>query len=702
MRANEYLQILKQAGYTLNEAQAEAVMHREGALLVVAGPGSGKTRVITARVGALLASGVNPAHITVVTFTKAAAAEMKRRIAELPCVGEQLARRLNIGTFHGQFFRVLTRYGFGGSVVQDGQKKAWITAALRKLGEDVKDDLLDSLQTEISWYKNNLLGLQDVDKSKALLRDVWGMYEESKHNAGALDFDDMLCETYRLLNSNKQALHEMQNGAQYLLVDEFQDTNLAQFEVVKLLAAPEINICVVGDIDQAIYSWRAAQPEFLLKFTSHYPQAKRIELKINYRSTPQIISLANRVIANNKLRHAIRIEPVRGGGVSPVVLTPGNERAEAKSILTMVKKLKESGTALEDMAVFYRINRYNHHLVNLLVEENIPFVVRDKDRFFEEHWVVREAMAFLKLAVEPEDIESLLMVGRRQLDMGDEQGLALKRAVAKGAPLWQEASRLLSQDKITKMQGNLSRARRLSPAKALDLYLEDMGFGQYLRWYAKHRGLPEREIVGMCEELQQGMEDYNSISDYLEHTKKLERAMAEARCEEAVPGALNLMTLHAAKGLEFAAVWIIGAVDGLLPHSLAESPEELEEERRLFYVGCTRAKDLLTILAPQKYKGKQTTKSCFVEEGFGKQENATPPATPVPKPKTKHRPNNWPQPRLGMTVKHNTRGFGKIVDISSEQDVGGVVHFVSLEFECGRHKLHWQIALNMGTLEIVE
>lgn len=603
------------SGFTLNEAQRQAVMHRDGPLLVVAGPGSGKTRVVTARAAVLIESGVNPAEITVVTFTKAAAREMQLRLVRLLQKADQRAGTVNIGTFHALFWKTLRRFGFSGELVDDNLKRKWITEVLRKLGEEVRDDQIDELQRIISWHKNNLQSVADVPPEKKLLREVWVRYEEVKTAAGRLDFDDMLFETHALLRENPQALRHMQAQARYLLVDEFQDTNRAQFEVLRMIAAAHGNICAVGDVDQAIYAWRAAKPEYLLNFGSYFPGARRIELTANYRSTPAIVGYTNRLIARNSLRHAVVGRAARQGGEAPLSLNPSSQQAEAASIVTMVKKQSQAGTALEDMAVFYRVNRYNHHLVGKLVAASIPFVVRDKERFLEEHWVVREVLSFLELTVNPNQVEPFAQVARRQLNLSAEQGAELQR-LSQGEGVWQRAARLVSPERVSKFKLHLSTAARLAPAAALDYYLEEMGFRRYLQNYAAHRGVARGEYTEICEELRLEMESFSSVPAYLQHAKERARVLVQARSEDAVPGKLNLMTLHGAKGLEFEAVWIIGAVEGLLPHSLAEHPEQLEEERRLFYVGCTRAKNRLCITSPKQIRGRTVARSRFVAEGL--------------------------------------------------------------------------------------
>ena len=611
--------------FKLNDAQRQAVMHRDGPLLVVAGPGSGKTRVVTARAAVLIESGVNPAGITVVTFTNTAAREMQLRLLRLLQNAGQRAGAVKIGTFHALFWKTLRRFGFADQLVDDNLKRRWITEALRKLGEEVRGDLIDELQRSVSWHKNNLQSAKDVSPEKKLLREVWLHYEEVKGAAGRIDFDDMLCQTYALLRDNPEALRHMQGHAHYLLVDEFQDTNRAQFEVLRMIAAAHGNICAVGDVDQAIYAWRAAKPEYLLNFGSYFPGTKRIELTANYRSTSAIVGYTSRVIERNSLRYAVVGRAARQGGEPPISISPSSQQAEASSIVTMVKKQSQIGTALEDMAVFYRINRYNHHLVGKLVEADTPFVVRDKERFLEEHWVMREVLAFFELTINPSQVEAFLLVARRQLNLSSEQSAQLQR-LSQVDGVWQRAASLVSPERVAKLKLQVGAAGRLAPAAALDYYLEEMGFRRYLQNYATHRGLSRGEYSDICEELRLEMDSFSSVPAYVQRAKKRAQVLVQARSEDAVPGKLNLMTLHSAKGLEFEAVWIIGAVEGLLPHSLAEHPEQLEEERRLFYVGCTRAKNRLCISSPKKIHGRPVARSRFVTEGL-----THVPKTSVPK-----------------------------------------------------------------------
>ena len=371
----EFLKELDRAGFELTEAQREVVTHCEGPLLVIAGPGAGKTRVITARVAALLASGVHPAQIMVVTFTRAAAQEMRSRVEKMPGVRPGLLGTLRIGTFHSLFWNILNTYGYRLKMADTVTQRKWVEKALRHLGEVVNDDVVDSMLAGIGYAKNNMQTAKDLSKRDKTMADVWLLYEEYKDNEGLADFDDLLVRTHTLFCENPKALAEQQQRTKHLLVDEFQDTSQVQYSILRLLAAPEHNFCVVGDVDQAIYGWRAARPEYLLSFKDHYPAAKTVMLSKNFRATPPLVRYANSIIINNKARHPIIIEPVRSGGTAPTTFQPETEKAEAKTVLKMASKLKSEAVPLDQMAVFYRVNRYARHLVNALIEQQVPFTL---------------------------------------------------------------------------------------------------------------------------------------------------------------------------------------------------------------------------------------------------------------------------------------------------------------------------------------
>ena len=486
--------------------------------------------------------------------------------------------------------------------------------------------------------------------------------------------------TYELLCQNPQALLEQQQRLKYLLVDEFQDTSKVQYSVLRLLVAPHDNLCVVGDVDQAIYAWRAARPEYLLSFKEHYPAAKTVMLSKNFRATPPLVSYTNHIIVNNKERHPITIESVRSGGMAPTTFQPETEKAEARAVLKMVQKLKDQGVPLEQTAVFYRVNRYVRHLVNALIEQQVPFTLWDKGKTFDQHWVIREVLAFLRLSVERNHLLSFQALARRQLRIEDETISKVTQAVRLGEPLWEAVNRFTVRLKVGELTSHLNKARDLVPGQALDYYLSDLGFQSYLTWYAGKSGANLKELLSLCDDMRSEMSEYRQVSDYLKFVDKRSATLQQAKTETPRPGHINLMTLHAAKGLEFSCVWLVGVTDGLIPHYRSEGLEQYEEERRLFYVGCTRAKENLFIMSPRTLEGKNTQQSPFLTEALG---------TAV---KSHH--NVLPRPIAGMKVVHKAFGTGEVEVIKVE----GGKHYVEVQFAEGRRKLEWELSLAQNFL----
>lgn len=715
MDAERFIASLTAAGLQLNPAQQEAVLHLQGPLQVMAGPGSGKTRVVTVRTAALLASGVAPGQILVLTFTKAAAQEMRQRLEGMSELIRDLTRGLSMGTFHALCYRILQQYRARPNLAEPYQQRRWLEQALIQLGEEIKEDLVDTMLQGISYAKNSRLAPSDLHKKDKLLRQVWAFYEDAKTAAELLDYEDLLLDACQLLESSPPLLASLQQRWRYLLVDEFQDTNLIQSTLLRLLAAPENNLCVVGDVDQAIYAWRAASPELLLQFPEDYPGAKQIELNQNYRSTPSIIDAANRLIAHNQKRHQMTIQPIRKGGRSPELLQSADEWAEAKSVLTMVRKLQQDGIPPSEMAVLYRVNSQARPLVGLLVEEGIPFTLRDQGQIGFDHWVVKESHAFLRLQVDPNDTESFLQVGRRQLRLSDELIVRLRQMIDREQMTpWQALRRLpggqVESSKVKQLRDHLAHIGNLPPDQALGHYLKQMGFAPYLEWYAQQRGYQANTFTTVCADLRLDLRKYNDTRVYLEHLDKVLAAVKIAS-QNSPRDALNLMTLHGAKGLEFRAVWIIGAVEGLLPHAQSQSKEQLEEERRLCYVGCTRTKDFLYLSAPHNYRGREVEESPFLAEVLGHRQNeastasrqakqVSPSALPISDLKAARATPS--PPAVGAQIKHSDLGMGTVASCTRESWQGQDYHLVTIKFSARPSiKLHWEMSCQIGCVQVV-
>ncbi len=710
-----YLQQILAPGVELNPEQLAAVTHQDGPLMVIAGPGSGKTRVITTRTAGLIARGIDPRRILVLTFTRAAAREMKDRLAAIPALQHRPLQGLMVSTFHSLFYRLLANFQTEPRTCSEPQRRRWVEQALKALGEEVKEDLVLELLSAIGYAKNNLQSIFDLPKSQTLLIDVWRAYEQQKSASGLVDFDDLLVMAYEMLRDNPEIRETVQGRWTHVLVDEFQDTSKVQFEALRLLAAPHNNLCVVGDMDQAIYAWRAANPEFLLRFADLYPSTTKVVLSANYRTLPPIIEAANRLIAHNRARHPVVIRPTRNGGVAPQHLTPANDTTEARSVLTMIKRLQSEGVPYEEMAVLYRTNNQSQPLVDLLVEEQIPFVIRDQAASLYDHWVARELLAFFRLMLDPTDPESLALVARRRLMLSEEEAGALQQLVAaKRADFWPNLHVTgVLQSKLEELQQELTGANGLSPQRAAVHYLKRMGFADYLRRYAKRRGYEENSFMDVAEEIQARAEEYADLPSFLQHVDRVRSVVRQSATDQERPGAVNLMTLHGAKGLEFQAVWIIGVIKGLLPHIQSQSPPQIEEERRLFYVGCTRAKDQLFILSPQNYRFMSAEISPFVHEALGRAavKEAVPrpfdSIKPVPKPRAGSKASKRAQlrqvepPEEGATIRHKGFGTGLVLTCAKVDDgANDPYHRIEVQFASRRAVLNWEQSCEMGVVSL--
>ncbi len=721
LTAPELLAQLDRAGLRLNPAQQSAVTSLRGPLRVMAGPGSGKTRVIAARAAALLLAGVSPSQILVLTFSRAAAQEMRQRLLDLEgLLTTEQVNPVTVETFHALCFRILRRYRATPAIARDTVRRRWVEQALRENGEELKNDLVEQMQADISGAKNRRLSLEDIPRRDSLFRSVWAAYEEAKAAAGQMDFDDLLLHCCHLLESEPQVLQRLQQRWHFLMVDEFQDTNAVQYQLLRLLAAPQHNLCVVGDVDQAIYSWRDASPELLLNFPQDYPQVTTIELRQNYRSVPPIIHSANRLIAQNQQRHRMTVEPVRRGGRAPKLLTTDSEWSEAKAILTMLRRARERGVQLQEMAVCYRVNSQARPLVSLLVEQDIPFNIRESSQLGLDHWAIQECHAWLRLLVDRDHLESFLTVGRRQLRLNDQTSASLRQICAGQALTpWRAVHQLptgtVELVKLEQLRKHLDKAGRLPPQQALGYYLHELGYATYLEWYAQQRGFASNAFLGLCEDLKLDLRRFNNLTGYLQHVDKIREALAQP--DKPADG-LNLMTLHGAKGLEFRVVWIIDAIDGLLPHAQSQTEAQLEEERRLFYVGCTRAKDLLYLFVPHFYRGNETAPSPFLEEALGPSRTET---TKQSEPKRRSSEHRRPAPsastvgepltpaekamppRLGMRVTHRTLGVGVITAVSQDTAQRQPFHLTTIDFGARSGvKLHWEYSIRNEVIREVE
>ncbi|CAB5029345.1 unannotated protein [freshwater metagenome] len=593
---------------SLNPDQYDAVVHRGGPLLVVAGAGSGKTRVLTQRIAWLIEGGVHPMRVLAITFTNKAAGEMRDRVEAL--VGP-VARQMWVSTFHAACVRILRAHadllGFPKtfSIYDQSDAQRLVSYVIRDLGLDVKRFPARGVQARISLWKNELLTPGKVkDRASGMLEskhaDVYIEYQLRLERAGAMDFDDLLMRTVQLFKQHPDVLAMYQERFEHILIDEYQDTNISQNEIVLMLGAKHHNVCVVGDTDQSVYRFRGADFRNIMQFEEAFPDVTTVVLAQNYRSTQNILNAANAVISNNIERKPKNLWSDSGTGDPIVRYYADDEHDEARWIAQQIRDAHETDARQwGEMAVFYRANAQSRILEESLMRFGVPYKIIGGTRFYERR-EVKDALAYLRAAINEADevnVKRVLNVPKRgigdtsvdKLDTyarNHDQGFsfALHNAAAAsvgGAALKGITAFLASLDEAGNHQSE-------GPAEVLRLVLKSSGYMTELENEdtVESAGRLENlaELIGFAEE-------FESVDDFLEQV-----ALVADTDQIDGDNRVMLMTLHAAKGLEFPVVFLAGFEEGVFPHSrsLAE-PEEMEEERRLAYVGITRARELLNV-----------------------------------------------------------------------------------------------------------
>src|SRR5437867_770922 len=599
----------------LNPAQREAVLATEGPLLVIAGAGSGKTRVLTYRVAHLInAIGAKPNEILAITFTNKAAGEMRERLERL--LGGS-GRGLWILTFHAACGRILRReaqrlaYRSNFTIYDQADQIRLVKQCLEELERDPKRFTPRGIHNQISHAKDRLIqpdeyATQVQSFYDQTVADVYQLYQRRLFDSNAVDFDDLLMLTVDVLERFPDAREKWQKAFRYILVDEYQDTNHAQYRLLQLLAEKHKNVCAVGDPDQSIFGWRGADIGNILEFESDFQRTRTVALEQNYRSTNTILQAANAVIANNRERKPKDLWSELGDGDPVRVVEVEDEHAEARFVAAGIAALVEEGHSGDEIAVFYRTNAQSRVLEDVLVRQDIPYQVIGGPRFYERA-EIKDAIAYLQAIDNPYDAVSLTRIANRpRRGIGDSSLARLQTwADAQGRSLWEamefaeEAGVGAAPQKAVAsfrnvMQSLQSGALELPVAELVERTLERSGYADALEAErtieAQGRLENLQELVGVAREYQENA-DEPSLSHFLQEISLYSDQDAIREQESLV----TLMTLHNAKGLEFRAVFMIGMEEQIFPHSRSIEEQGIEEERRLCYVGMTRAKELLTL-----------------------------------------------------------------------------------------------------------
>ncbi|MDO4261086.1 MAG: ATP-dependent helicase [Eubacteriales bacterium] len=609
-------------------SQSEAIRHRDGPLLVLAGPGSGKTTVVTKRVQYLVQDcGISPSSILVITFTKAAATEMKERFARLmekSGSAETGYGNVSFGTFHAVFFGILKlAYGFtAANILREETRRAYVKESIGRLRLEIDDEseFLTGILAEISLIKNERIALEHYFSKNCpeeVFRKIYAEYEDRKRAARLLDFDDMLLYTWELLSQREDILSAWQNKFLYILVDEFQDINRLQYDILRLLAAPQDNLFIVGDDDQSIYRFRGAKPEIMLHFGKDYPDAGRVLLNDNFRSTGQIVEAAGRLIAGNKTRFPKEIT-ARGGDGPPVkALEFPDQQQECLYILKELQAWRAGGGRLEDVAVIYRTNTQPRMLIQKLMEYNVPFRVRDQFPNLFTHWIARDLFCYIRLAMGSGLRKDLLPVLNRPKRYMNRECLDDERISWEHMLTYYEDKSYVC-DKIERLQYDLRMLGRMGPFAAISYIRQVVGYGEYLKEYAQFRRMNADDLTEVLDELAESAKGYASYDEWFAHIESYTEEMQKMqKRQQEVREGVHLTTMHSSKGLEYDKVFILDAAEGVTPYKKAVLDPDLEEERRMFYVAMTRAKRELTVCWTKKLGSREHKPSRFLAEMAG-------------------------------------------------------------------------------------
>lgn len=605
-----------------SKAQTQAIMHKDGPMMVLAGPGSGKTTVITHRVQYLTKEyGIDPGDILVITFTRAAAEEMRERYEALTGGGS----RVTFGTFHSIFFRILKlayRYT-ADNIVREEQQMQFVRELAQAGGLEPEDEneFAASILSEISSVKGERIVLEHYYSKNcpdAVFRQLYAGYEEKMRRAGLIDFDDMMVLCLELFTERKDILSAWQRRYRYILIDEFQDINRLQYEIVRMLAKPEDNLFIVGDDDQSIYRFRGAKPEIMLGFERDYPGAGRILLDVNYRSTEEIVVPALRLIGENQKRFSKAIHTTGRHGKNVITKLWQDPGEENLAIAREIQLYLQSGVRPGDIAVLYRTNAGPRFLMEKLMEYNLPFRTRDTVPNLYEHWISRNILTYIRIAMGSRAREDILQVINRpkryiSRDAMPDETVSFEKMKA----FYAEKDWIA--ERIESLEGDLRAIARMSPLAAVNYIRQGMGYDEYLIEYAAFRRMRPEELLETADELKESAAGFKTFDEWFAHIEaykeELLRQAAQRRTET---DAITLATMHSAKGLEFPIVYILDANEGITPHSRAMLDEDMEEERRLFYVAMTRAKTRLHVYAVRERYHKKAEVSRFVWEYLGR------------------------------------------------------------------------------------
>lgn len=605
-----------------NKSQIQAISHMDGPAMVLAGPGSGKTTVITHRIKNLIEKAeVRPENILVVTFTKAAAISMQKRFSTLMNGGK--GQLVTFGTFHSVFYKILrkSRRYEATEILSERQKTDYIREIIGRYGISSNDisELSQNIINDIGNIKGNMLNAQEYEPSCCKKEDfikVYNAYNLELKKDGKMDFDDILRECYLLLCENHTILEQWRELYKYILIDEFQDINRIQMNIIEMLASPLNNIFVVGDDDQSIYGFRGARPEIMIEFKDYYPEAELIVLDVNYRSTQSIINVAGRVIENNKTRLDKCAHANNDKDFQPDIRKFRNQVEELKFVVSKIKEYENQGISLSEMAILVRNNSQIQEISSFLKNRKIEAESGKHRSNIYNGMVAKDILSYVRGALKFDGTyfnEDLIYVlNKPQRYISRQVVLSVNMNIS-------AVRRIYSKNNIDSFLFHIEMIRKLPPQAALSYIRKGAGYEEYLRLYAIENNIPMSGLLKQLEQLVQECSKFNTLEQWINSIDSAQNSEGQnfgekSSGEGGKNNRINIMTMHGSKGLEFKAVFIVDANQGIIPTSKALRERDFEEERRLFYVVITRAIDYLNIYAVEERLGCPIEVSMFVEE----------------------------------------------------------------------------------------
>ena len=605
---------------SFNKAQQRAVNHKSGPMMVLAGPGSGKTFVITHRIKILIEKyQVAPENILVITFTKAAAKEMKERFWKLM---DEKYVPVHFGTFHAIFFTILKQaYRYDASnIIREDEKKKILKSIVEELDFDIEDinSFIEDIESEISLVKGERMSLEHyypMNCAKDIFEKVYTRYQRCMEQRRRIDFDDMMVLCYELLSKRADILKQWQRQFQYILIDEFQDISKVQYDLIRMLAKPENNLFIVGDDDQSIYGFRGAKPEIMLQFEKIYPDTEKVFLDVNYRSTACIVETAAMVIRNNKKRFPKRIRTNNERGKEVAIREFADVKQQNQKVIELVEHYHKNGMPYSDMAVLFRTNTQPRALIGTFLEYNIPICMKEQIPNIYKHWIAENITAYVKLALGNRERSLFLQVANRpnrylSRQIFDSMEISFTRLFQ----FYEEKPWI--QRRLEKWEYDLEMLKNMSPFAAINFIRKGIGYDEYLVEYADYRHMKVEELYEILDELMEMAKPFRTYEDWFQHMAQYEEQLEKQQREkqDKKEDGVSLATMHGSKGLEYEVVFILDVNEGIIPHPKAVLEEDVEEERRMFYVAMTRAKKELYIYFTKNRWNKELTMSRFIAE----------------------------------------------------------------------------------------